>query len=573
MKTLDAAAEPATGQRVTVRPAWWSLRLAEAGALAAALSVVGVVSVLSTAFALWSLWSTDPLKSVGGLIVPVSFFLLLRVWRSLGWEMEGSWWGLALLAATVALVHLRDVAILELVLSPAWSVFLPPHQAVAVAYAAGAVLLFGGWRLLRAAWFPVALMWLVNPVPSFFTMHIDLPLQHLSSGVARAFAHAMGQTLTPDQLRLMFTPEFGMFIAPGCNGIRGAMTMAILALIAGYIYRFRVRTWALVVVGAVLLGYAFNLARLCTLVLYYIVALHIPWLQSRAEMGDYVIGACMFFIATILLFTAIQRLSPQGSLTPPPLPRQGDARQWAPRSFLPRWLAFVALVLLGSLGYARALSNQLLHPARAVDPNLLGAFPEHVGPYHLVDRWNDSLFVGGPVIFYFGDYVRDAAPASAAGGGVGAGGVGTGADPATISVGVSPILGAHDTLICHSSRGDEWLWHGELDMPTQSGPLSVSASLFNDGQRQYVEGDTVCQGEVCGQYSSSRKHFGLIYSRPDTHTLLSPNPERPIPLILRATSHDPTVAADLARTRLTEDLAEFMASVKLSDFTRPYRTP
>jgi hypothetical protein len=31
--------------------------------------------------------------------------------------------------------------------------------------------------------------------------------------------------------------------------------------------------WVLVVVGAVLLGYVFNLLRLCLLVLYYIVAL------------------------------------------------------------------------------------------------------------------------------------------------------------------------------------------------------------------------------------------------------------------------------------------------------------
>ncbi len=94
----------------------------------------------------------------------------------------------------------------------------------------------------------------------------------------------------------MFTPDFGMFIAPGCNGIRGSITMGFIALIAGYVYRFRWYWNALVVLGAILLGYVFNLTRLCVLVLYYAAALHFPWLQDKAENADYVIGALLFLV-------------------------------------------------------------------------------------------------------------------------------------------------------------------------------------------------------------------------------------------------------------------------------------
>src|ERR1700689_4378334 len=79
-----------------------TLPLPEAAALATGLSVAGVFAVLSTALFLWGLWTTDPLKSIGGLIPIVSLVLILRAWRSLGWEMCGNWWGLAIVAVTIA---------------------------------------------------------------------------------------------------------------------------------------------------------------------------------------------------------------------------------------------------------------------------------------------------------------------------------------------------------------------------------------------------------------------------------------------------------------------------------------
>ena len=360
-----------------------------AAALAAALSVIGVFAVYSTAMFLYALWTTDPLKSIGGLIPIVSLVLILRAWHALGWEMRGTWWGLAIVAVIIATVHLRDHAIIELILTPSWAIFVPPHSLVAFGYTAGAVLLFGGVRLFRAALFPIVLTWFVNPVPNAFNLLIDLPLQHASAKIARAFAHLLGQPLTSDQLRLMFTPDFGMFIAPGCNGIRGAITMGFIALIAGYLYRFRLKFHILFVVAAIMLGYIFNLIRLCVLVLYYIVALKIPWLQSRAEMGDYIIGACLFLFATFLLFTVILRLSPTGTLRPPPLPAPKTTETETPRSFLPRLAMFALVIAIGSISYARALIANHNAPQTITDPKALGHFPAQVGHYKLDHAWNE----------------------------------------------------------------------------------------------------------------------------------------------------------------------------------------
>lgn len=541
------------------------LRPVQAATASAALSVVGVFSILSTALALWALWTTDPLKSIGGFIPILSLILILRVWQSLGWELDGSWWGLLILVATVVLVHVRDHAILEFVVGPSWSIFVPPHSLVVFAYTVGVVLLFGGVRLFRAALFPIVLTWFVNPVPNFFTLHVDLPLQHVSSLIARGFAHAMGQKLTPDQLRLMFTPDFGMFIAPGCNGIRGAITMGFIALIAGYLYRFKAKVWAAVVVGAVMLGYVFNLVRLCFLVLYYITALHIHWLQSRAEMGDYVIGACLFFVATAVLFTLIQRLNPDGNLRPPKLPVLVRQTSSTSRSFWLRWGAMAAVVLLGSVSYARGLVQDYRTPRAVTDAAILQRFPKHVGHYTLQREWNETLPTG-TLIFYWADYTPDAGYAAL-------NDIGQPVDDGSgvVSVGISPVLGAHDTLLCHSARGEDWLWHGDVLLPTTAGATNFSGSFFNDGATQYLEATTVCTGESCGQFTSGRRHFGFVYSRPDTQTLLSQSPTRPIPILLRTETLNTSMAPDLARAELMANLQRFLAGADLAVFTKPYR--
>jgi exosortase J len=133
------------------------------------------------------------------------------------------------------------------------------------------------------------------------------------------------------------------------------------------------------------------------------------------------------------------------------------------------------------------------------------------------------------------------------------------------------MLGAHDTLLCHSARGEDWLWHDTLLLPTIHAPSSFSASFFNDGATQYLEATTVCTGPNCGQYSSARQHFGFVYSRPDTYTLLSQSPSRPIPVLLRTETRDTALAPDLARAQLTENLRNFLSGADLATFTQPYR--
>ena len=558
-----------------------SLRAREVGlpssagaGLAALLAVLGLSTIWSSVVLLWLLWTTDALKSIGMVVPVVSFLLVLRVWRSLDWELNGTWWGFVLLLGTMILVQIRNQAVILLVLSPQWTLFFPPHSVVMFAYGAGLVLLFGGTRLFRACLFPLFLLLLVNPIPHIFNVYVDLPLQRASAHVARAFAIALGQPLSPDKLRLMFTPEFGMFIAPGCNGIRGAVTMGFIALVAGYLYRFRLKAHVGVVAGAIALGYVFNFVRLCVLVLFYLVALHFPALQDRAENADYLIGAALFFVAVYLLYLVIGHLGASTASTAPTASpaatASAEAGVWAlprasgtsarsasvPATFYLRAAAFAFLVAFGLVGIARGFHSKDVSAGISAEEHAQGQFPPTDGKYTLVRTWNEDLLTG-TLLFHWAEY----AP--------GDGGT-------HISIGVSPLLGAHDTMVCHSARGEDPIWHGQQLFHTGAtgrgaDEVSFNASFFNDGATQYLEESTICSGAGCGEYASTGTHLGFVYSKIDVSNVLNQNAMRPMPVLLKAETIDTTLPPAQARAQLSADVASFLSGINVESLTQPYR--
>ncbi len=539
---------PSILRGVTISPA-------SGAGLVAVLSVLGLSAIWGTVVLLWYLWTTDALKSIGMVVPVVSFLLVLRAWRSLGWEHDGTWWGLVLLLATTILVRIRDRAVILLVLSPQWTLFFPPHSLVIFAYGTGLVLLFGGPRLFRACIFPLLLLLFVNPIPHIFNLYVDLPLQRASAHIARGFAIALGQPLSPDKLRLMFTPSFGMFIAPGCNGIRGAVTMGFIALVAGYLYRFRLRAHAGVVLAAIALGYVFNFVRLCVLVLFYLVALHFPTLQDRAENADYLIGATLFFCAVYLLYLVIGRLGGSSEDSVWKLPQVQKAAASVPTSFFPRAAALALLVVFGLMGVARGLRGRDVSADMAAEERALGQFPQTAGKYTLVRTWNEDLLTG-TLLFHWAEY------APSAGG-------------THISIGVSPVLGAHDTMVCHSARGEDPIWHGQQTFKTvgDSGQdeVTFNSSFFNDGATQYLEESTICNGAGCGEYASAGTHLGFVYSKTDVTKLLNEDARRPMPVLLKAETIDTALPPAQARAQLSADLTAFLSGINVEGLTQPYR--
>ena len=522
--------------------------------LASLCALAGLLTIWPSVQALYGIWTTDDLKSMGMVVPLVCYLLILRAWKSLNWETNGSWWGFAVLAGSAALMFLRDQTLLIVTINKNWLLQLPPLPLVAVIYAAGLVLLFGGIRLLKAAWFPVLFMWAVIPVPQTFSRLIDLPLQHASATVARAWAHALGQQLTQDKLRLMFTPEFGMFIAPGCNGIRGAITLGLAAVVVSYLYRFRWYVYAPIVVGAVLLGYLFNFLRLCLLVVYYKIALPYPWLQHHAKIADYVIGGCLFMCALAVFFTVANKLRNDPDTTTQPAPERhvdpvspSNTRQRQASLFL----RVTAVLVMAAVFGVDVLHERRMDAARLA-AQVPATLPQRIGDFTLERTWDEKQF--GVLVYSWGEY---AAPAI------------NGVPGAHVMLGVSPQT-VHDAEVCHIARGEDPTWHGQIVAATAGGPVELTAATYNDGATQELEASTVCDNGACRQYSETSQHVTVIYARPHRGVPLQSDTTRPIPLMLKVESLDTMTPANVMEPRLAATLTSFLKSADLLTLTAPY---
>jgi exosortase J len=311
----------------------------------------------------------------------------------------------------------------------------------------------------------------------------------------------------------------------------------------------------------------FNFLRLCVLVLYYLVALKIVWLQDKATGGDYVIGACLFTIAATLLILAIRKAGREpgvvesSQLPDPEVEAQKVAHDTrALSTYYPRLAVFVVVMALGSVAYAmpwaRSMARTMTGAEEKQQAALTGHFPQQLGAYTLSRTWKEQLSTG-VVIYEWAEYVSN------------------NDNGARIQLGISPVLGSHDTTLCHVARGEDAIWQGTVNFSADGrADESFSASLYNDGVSQFMEASTQCTLAGCGEYTSIHSHFGIIFSLPHAGTLLQqPDQARPLPVLLRAETTDVALPKDAARLMLLAELSSFAGQIDLAKLTAEYRSP
>jgi exosortase J len=441
------------------------------------LVAAGSYSILPIWLIMGRLWLSDPLRAIGAVFPLVAFAGVLAAWRRIGWSMNGTYWALPLLAACILMSRLTTSMMLVFHFHVQRQLGLHPGL-VMFFYGVGAVLLFGGPRLLRASIAPLCLLLFINPVPHFFNTAVDLPLQFLGATTARHFAHLIGLQPTGEQLRMMFTPNFGMMIVPGCNGVRGSITLAYLALIFGYVRHLRPRTLALTTLGAFLMGYVLNLVRLCVLVIYYRVGVSVTSIQPYGAGVDYAIGGTLFLFATLGVGLFIRWVEPETQGTeeskPPVIANTQTGFATAVRAGC---FAVIALAfILPTLGSASATTLSV----KPVDEQaVLSSFPAQVGAYRLVRTYTEQN-ASGLTQFVMGEYSKTPGNAGSS----------------NLTFGLYVGAGAHLVSYSKLSQGIRPSWTGSFEGSDGNAqqPLAVHyvTTLYDDGISQEYDAESAC---------------------------------------------------------------------------------
>jgi exosortase J len=530
----------------------------------------GVVLVLVAAsslslFPLWQIlcriWVTDPLRSIGAVFPLVACVGVLTAWRRLGWCMDGTFWALPLVALSILLT--RVITISPFIVGyDGQRLGLMNLGMVLFLYASGAVLLFGGTRLLRASIAPLCLLLFVNPVPGAFNSMVDLPLQHLSASTARSFAHLISIQPTGAQLRMMFAPDFGMFIAPGCNGVRGSITLGYLALIFGYTRRLRHRTLVLVTLAALLLGYALNLLRLCVLVIYYRIGVSFPSIQKHGTGIDYAIGCTLFLFAALGLGLLIRSLEPgrtagnQRAERKPAAESPGSLRAARPFGYaaVARSICFLALTAAFIIPEIRAVTSLSLTWPN--EQQILGSFPTRIGAYRLTRTWAEHSG-NGMIVLAMAEY--SASPD-------------TGDTANSFTFGL--WVGSGNHLVANSKliQGILGQWTGSFDATArQALPVHFVTSFYDDGISRQYDAESTCFDSGCSGHLGNFPHNvgdfphkGFFFTAPAFSNLdFAPRGKR-LPILLRREwlDSDPTPSSELC-SQFEADARLFMAQVDL----------
>lgn len=512
----------------------------------ALLTAAGCLGIYREIAELWMYWTTDPLRSIGILIPPWSIVLTLRVWRQHGWEMRGTWWGLPVIGLAFLLSALREKMLLVGLAGPVGISFLPVSLPVYV-YGSGVVLLFAGARVWRKAWFPLGLLLLSQPVPILSSQLVDIPLQHLSARVARGFATLIGFAPTTPQLRLMFSPDFGMFIAPGCDGVRGAVTMGYVALVLGYLKRVSAPLWAAYVCGAALLGYLFNFIRLCGLVLYYRIALGHPALEGVAKQADYVIGSCLFLTAVLLFLWLARR---KGKNAPPGRPAQLENLRESWNGWM-KCAAFAMLLVAALSVFASPLRSS---PRTTFTPASLAArMPKQVGEFTLTRTWYEQQ--SGAIVMEAGAY---SAP---------------GSDEIILGVSVAPNFNLHNANACWLARGlDPDLLESRTYKTGNGDSVALDTGFYNDGITDSVVVSAFCGPLSCSQVrrTTSSGGIGFFVLGPQLHELAG-SKARVVSIMVRIDKLHSTAQKTANYDLLSAEAQRFVAGLDLLSLSRDYQ--
>lgn len=110
-----------------------------------------------------------------------------------------------------------------------------PQMLSVVAFVWAAAFWIGGTGVVRAIWFPLAMLGFAIPFPSVVVEGMVVFFQHTSAEAAYWMLKASGMSVFRQGL-VMGLPGINILVAPECSGMRSSVVLLLTSMIAGYLF-------------------------------------------------------------------------------------------------------------------------------------------------------------------------------------------------------------------------------------------------------------------------------------------------------------------------------------------------
>lgn len=258
----------------------------------------GVLAALS----LWLYWSTvvhlvgqwwnDPNFSHGFFVPLFSAFVLWQERDRLSRMVPSpSWSGLAVIVLALCVLILGQMGA-ELFLARSSLLLL----------VAGFVILFLGWNIFRAVFFPWIFLLLMIPIPVIVFNKITFPLQLLASQVSAAVLPILGVPILREG-NVINLPAMALEVAEACSGIRSLMSLVTLAIIYSYLMEKRLWLRWVLALASIPIAVAANSVRIIGtgLLVQY-------WDADKAEGYFHASWGWIIFVISLVMLYALHAL-------------------------------------------------------------------------------------------------------------------------------------------------------------------------------------------------------------------------------------------------------------------------
>jgi exosortase len=273
-------------------------------AAAAALTAGFVVVYWQVLVRLVDAWTNDGNYSHGFLIIPLVCYLVWeRRARLRETAVRPSWFGLVVFAGGILLL-LAGLLGSEMFVS----------RVSLIVTLTGTVLFLFGWSHLRILTFPIAMLFLMIPIPAIIFNQIAFPLQLLASRVGES-AIAASNIPVLREGNVLILANTSLEVAEACSGIRSLVSLITLGIVYGYFVDSRPWVRVLIVASAIPVAIFSNGARVAG------TGMAAHWIGPQAAEGFlHEFSGLVVFVVAFLLILAIRalivRIAPEPSRQP-----------------------------------------------------------------------------------------------------------------------------------------------------------------------------------------------------------------------------------------------------------------